>query len=67
MWGVRLDRVHVTRLDGGAGRIEADVVHHEGFVADEEVGEVGGMRVLTPQRCALSAVPSRVRRPRSWR
>jgi hypothetical protein len=55
IWGVPLDRVHVTRLDGGAGRIEADVVHHEGFVSDDEVGEVDGMRVLAPQRCALEA------------
>ena len=55
LWGVSLDRVHVTRLDGGAGRIEADVVHHEGFVSDDEVGEVDGMRVLAPQRCVLEA------------
>lgn len=55
VWGVPLDRVHVTRLDGGAGRIEGDVVHHEGFVADHEVGNVDGMRVLAPARCALEA------------
>jgi hypothetical protein len=30
VWGVPLHRVHVTRLDGGAGRVEGDVVHHEG-------------------------------------
>ena len=45
----------MTRLDGGAGRIEAGVVHHEGLVLDHEVDEVGGMRVLSPQRCALEA------------
>ena len=55
VWGAALDRVHVTRLDGGAGRIERDVVHHEGFVADEEVGVVDGMRALAPARCALEA------------
>ncbi len=55
VWGLPLDRVHVTRLDGGAGRIEGDVVHHEGFVADHEVDVVDGMRVLAPARCALEA------------
>ena len=55
VWGVPLDRVHVTRLDGGAGRIERDVVHHEGLVVDHEVVEVDGLRVLVPQRCVLEA------------
>lgn len=55
VWGLPLDRVHVTRLDGGAGRIEGDVVHHEGLVLDSEVGEIDGMRVLPPARCALEA------------
>ena len=55
LWGVALDRVHVTRLDGGAGRIERDVVHHEGVVDDREVGVVDGMRVLAPARCVLEA------------
>ncbi|SEC80551.1 hypothetical protein SAMN04489844_3025 [Nocardioides exalbidus] len=55
VWGLPLNRVHVTRLDGGAGRIEGDVVHHEGFVADGEVDVIDGMRVLLPARCALEA------------
>ena len=55
VWGVSLERVHVTRLDGGAGRVEGDVVHHEGFVADGEVTEAGGVRVLTAPRCVLEA------------
>ena len=55
VWGVSLDRVHVTRLDGGAGRIDRDVVHHEGFVARDDVGTIDGLRVLTPVRCALEA------------
>lgn len=52
-WDVDLSRVHVTRLDGGAGRVEGDVVHHEGFCLDEEVGEVDGVPVLPAVRCAL--------------
>lgn len=55
VWGLPLGKVHVTRLDGGAGRIDRDVVHHEGFVADHEVSQVNGMRVLAPARCALEA------------
>ena len=54
-WGVPLDRVHVTRLDGGAGRTEPDVVHHEGLCLGDDVVEVGGRRVLLPERCALEA------------
>ena len=59
-WGLDLRRVHVTRLDGGAGRLEGDVVHHEGFCLDDEVVTVDGMQVLRPQRCVLEA-GSRVR------
>jgi len=55
LWAVDLGRVHVTRLDGGPGRIEGDVVHHEGFVADDELMVVDGLQVLAPVRCALEA------------
>lgn len=55
VWGVDLSRVHVTRLDGGPGRIEGDVVHHEGFVADDDVELVEGQQVLRAERCALEA------------
>ena len=55
VWGVSLERVHVTRLDGAAGRIEGDVVHHEGLTTDDDVVEVDGMRVLRPARCVLEA------------
>ncbi len=54
-WGLHLDRVHVTRLDGGAGRVEGDVVHHEGFCTDDDVMEVDGLQVLRPERCVLEA------------
>lgn len=55
VWDVPLDKVHVTRLDGGAGRVEGDVVHHEGFAIDDDVTEVGGQLVLRPERCVLEA------------
>lgn len=54
-WGMPLDRVHVTRLDGGPGRAEGDVVHHEGIVTDDDLVEIAGRRVLTAQRCAVEA------------
>jgi hypothetical protein len=54
-WGMPLGRVHVTRLDGAAGRSEGDVVHHEGFCLDSDVLEIEGHRVLSPQRCAIEA------------
>lgn len=54
-WGVDLSRVHVTRLDGSAGRVEGDVVHHEGLCVAGDVLDVPAGRVLTPTRCVLEA------------
>lgn len=53
VWGASLERVHVTRLDGDASRIEGDVVHHRGSVEEAEIVLIDGMRVLAPARCAL--------------
>ena len=55
VWGLALDRVHVTRLDGGAGRIEAGVAHHEGFGLGPDVVEVDGLRVMAADRAAIEA------------
>jgi hypothetical protein len=55
VWALPLDRVHVTRLDGGPGRVEGDVVHHEGLALDDEVVTVEGERVLRAERCVLEA------------
>lgn len=63
-WDLDLSRVHVTRLDGGAGRIEGDVVHHEGVSLDHEVVERDGHLVLIPERCVLEA-GSRAKLPAS--
>ncbi len=52
-WGVSLDRVHVTRLDGAAGRIEGDVVHHVGRYRSADLVERGGMLMTSPTRSAL--------------
>jgi hypothetical protein len=54
VWGVGLERVHVTRLDGGAGRTEPDVVHHEAQCLDEaDVVRLDGRLVTAPARSAL--------------
>ncbi len=54
VWGVDLDHVHVTRLDGGAGRTEPDVVHHEAqCLGDDDVVRLDGRLVTAPARAAL--------------
>jgi Transcriptional regulator, AbiEi antitoxin len=54
-WRVPLDRVHVTRLDAGASRIEKDLVHHRGARATDELVMVDGLPCLSAARCALEA------------
>jgi hypothetical protein len=53
VWGIDLDLVHVTRTDGGAGRVEAGVQHHEGLVTDDDVVLVDDVPVVRPARAAL--------------
>jgi hypothetical protein len=55
VWDADLSNVHVTRLDGGAGRTEAGVVHHEGFCLDTDLMERNGYLVTRPPRAALEA------------
>jgi len=52
-WDVDLSRVHVTRLDGGAGRTEKDVVHHEGLALDGDLVEMNGIKVMRPARSVI--------------
>lgn len=53
VWDADLSEVHVTRLDGGAGRTEAGVVHHEGLCFDSDLMERDGYRLVKPSRAAL--------------
>lgn len=53
VWGVPLDRVHVTRLDGGAGRDEAGVVHHVGVCLDGDVTVADGLHATTAVRSVM--------------
>lgn len=53
LWRPDLSTVHVTRLDGGAGRTESGVQHHEGLLLDRDTvaGPYGCM--VTPARAAV--------------
>jgi hypothetical protein len=50
VWGVDLTVVHLTRLDRGPARRQADVRHHVGALTDDEVMTVDGLLVTTPAR-----------------
>jgi hypothetical protein len=63
LWDVPTDVAHVTRLDGGAGRTENDLVHHEGLMIAGDVRSLGSLRITLPARAALeSALLSGVER-----
>ncbi|MBI4900324.1 MAG: type IV toxin-antitoxin system AbiEi family antitoxin domain-containing protein [Actinobacteria bacterium] len=55
VWGADLGRVHVTRLDRGAGRVEADVVHHVGAVGTDIIETVDGLRCFAADRSVVEA------------
>ena len=51
-----LDKVHVTRLDGSAGRTEHGIVHHVGQVVnDDDIEEINGILVVKPARAVFEA------------
>jgi hypothetical protein len=53
LWNADLSRVHVTRLDGGAGRTERDLRHHEGLCLDDDLTEKDGVLLMNPTRAAV--------------
>lgn len=52
-WGLALDDVHVTRLDGRTGRPEAGVRQHRGVVEEGDILQRNGVPVMSPTRLAL--------------
>ncbi len=54
-WGIDLTRVHVTRLDAGAGRTERDVEHHVGVCSEAEVVTINGLPVVNAARAVIEA------------
>lgn len=55
VWGADLSRVHVTRIDGGVGRVDRDVVHHEGGLSGDDLVTRHGMLMTSPGRAVLEA------------
>lgn len=53
LWDLPLDDVHVTRIDGRAGRREAGVAQHRGRVLPGDVLMIRGIPVTSPIRTAL--------------
>ncbi|MFD1948700.1 hypothetical protein [Nocardioides aestuarii] len=53
IWGVALDDVDVTRVDGRAGRSEAGVRHHAGSFTDEEIEVVNGVALSVAPRTVV--------------
>ncbi|WP_300458939.1 hypothetical protein [uncultured Nocardioides sp.] len=53
--GVRADAVHLTHLDGEAGRRQAGVVHHRGACHVGDVTRASGHWVTSPTRTALDS------------
>lgn len=54
-WGIDTAKIHVTRLDAGAGRVEGDVIHHVGRRGDDEVEVIDDLQVLPADRCVVEA------------
>lgn len=55
IWNMDLTRVHVTRVDDGAGRIERDVVHHRASVPDADIHEVNALPTVGIARALIEA------------
>jgi Transcriptional regulator, AbiEi antitoxin len=53
VWGADLSKVHVTRLDGGAHRTEADVEHHVGLCPDDDLTTIDAMPVVVLDRAVI--------------
>jgi hypothetical protein len=58
LWGVRLDRVHVTRRPPASSEVGRCLRSHVARLADHEVVEVDGLPVTDPARTALDLARS---------
>ena len=56
LYDTDLSKVHVTRLDGGSGRIEAGVVHHEGTLDPGDCVRFGAALVVPADRAVLETM-----------
>lgn len=55
LWGHDLSAVHVVRLDKGASRREAGVVHHRAAISDEDIETVDGVPSVRTDRAVCEA------------
>jgi hypothetical protein len=62
VYAANLEVVHLLRLDGGCGRIEAGVIHHDAGAAAEEILEVDGRLVVDPGRAVWEVACTTSRR-----
>lgn len=49
LYDVDLDTVHLVRLDGGSGRVESGVVHHDARPSDDALVTIDGRLLVTPR------------------
>ncbi|UYM05903.1 type IV toxin-antitoxin system AbiEi family antitoxin domain-containing protein [Solicola gregarius] len=55
LWGHDLSQVHVVRLDGGASRREAGVVHHRASIDESDIEVVDGVPSVKAPRAVCEA------------
>lgn len=55
VWGVDLDTVHLTRLDGRTGRYDSGVCYHSGALDERDAVRVGGYRCVSPARAVIES------------
>lgn len=55
LWGADLTLLHATRSDGGSGRTEGGVRHHEGLLLPSDVVTVDEVLVTRPDRAVLES------------
>ena len=53
VWDLPLDDVHLTRVDGRAGRRQAGVAQHRGLVLPGDICDCGGVAITSPARTAI--------------
>lgn len=53
LWGLDLTTVHLTRVDGRAGRKESGIQQHQGLLLPDDTETSGGLVITSPTRAAL--------------
>ena len=56
LWGVPLERVHLTRLDDARSRYQTGITHHRAHLDEDDVIERDGWQVTAPARTVVEAL-----------